>query len=375
MASSAGSLLQINLGYIHSVGQSFRLCCLKLNQLKNLQLTNKSTYHLKTIKKLHLLQIENMANQERVLIVGALGQVGRELIYQLSNKHGLENVIVSDLKHSDNIENKQITLNVMDYDAFKGIVIEEKITQVYNLAALLSATAEKNPELGWKLTIDGLFNTLNLAKEGHIKKIFWPSSIAVFGPNTPKENTPQHTIVEPNTVYGIGKDAGELWCNYYHQKYGVDVRSIRYPGLIGYKSLPGGGTTDYAVDIFYNAIEKETYECFLEADTRLPMMYMEDAIRATLELMEAPAENIKVRTSYNIAGFSFSPAEIAASIKKQIPNFSITYAPDFRQQIAKTWPASIDDSAAQKDWNWKPNYTVNDLVNIMLTEIKKKVKV
>lgn len=310
---------------------------------------------------------------ERILVVGALGQVGRELLQALNLKFGIENVISSDIRQAQDIENQQEILDILDKDGLANLVKREKITQVYNLAALLSATAEKNIKFAWQLSIDGLFNVLDLAKEGLIKKVFWPSSIAVFGPTTPKDNTPQNTIVEPNTVYGIGKQAGEQWCNYYHQKFGVDVRSIRYPGLIGYKSLPGGGTTDYAVDIFYEALRKVSYECFLSENSTLPMMYMEDAIRATVSIMEAPKEQIKIRTSYNLAGFSFSPADLAVAIKKHIPDFEISYKPDFRNEIAANWPASIDDSSARQDWGWKPNYTIEGLVEIMLRELKTRI--
>lgn len=310
---------------------------------------------------------------ERVLVVGALGQVGRELLTALNEKHGIDNVISSDIRQAKEIENKQEILDILDKDALYQLVKREKITQVYNLAALLSATAEKNIKFAWQLSVDGLLNVLDLAKEGLINKVFWPSSIAVFGPTTPKENTPQHTIIEPNTVYGIGKQAGEQWCNYYFQKFGVDVRSIRYPGLIGYKSMPGGGTTDYAVDIFYEALKHGKYECFLSENATLPMMYMDDAIRATVNIMDAPKNNIKIRTSYNLAGFSFSPNELAEAIQQQLPNFSITYKPDFRDQIAATWPASINDDAAKKDWGWQPKYNLEDLVSIMLEEIKKKL--
>jgi len=310
---------------------------------------------------------------ERILVVGALGQVGRELLQALNQNYGIENVISSDIRQANDIENQQEILDILDKDGLANLVKREKITQVYNLAALLSATAEKNIKFAWQLSIDGLFNVLDLAKDGLIKKVFWPSSIAVFGPTTPRENTPQNTVIEPNTVYGIGKQAGEQWCNYYHKKFGVDVRSIRYPGLIGYKSLPGGGTTDYAVDIFYEALKKGSYECFLSENSSLPMMYMEDAIRATVNIMEAPKDQIKIRTSYNLSGFSFSPKELAEAIKKQIPSFSITYKPDFRNEIAASWPSSINDSSAREDWGWKPNFSVEDLVEIMLREIKNKI--
>ena len=261
----------------------------------------------------------------------------------------------------------------MDKSALFDLVKKNGITQVYNLAALLSATAEKHPRFGWDLTIEGQFNVLNLAKEGHIKKIFWPSSIAVFGPTTPKDQTPQQTIIEPNTVYGIGKLAGEMWNKYYFEKYGVDVRGVRFPGLIGWKSLPGGGTTDYAVDIFYSALRGEKFDCFLREDTELPMMHMEDAIRATREIMEASADEVKLRTCYNIAAMNFDPKGLAAEIKARIPDFEISYNPDFRQDIAATWPRSIEDSPARNDWSWKEKYDLKGLVDNMIENLKGKV--
>jgi nucleoside-diphosphate-sugar epimerase len=261
---------------------------------------------------------------------------------------------------------------VLDKEAMHQLVVEKGITEVYQLAALLSATGEKNPMYAWKLNMEGLLNILEIAKETKIK-LFWPSSIAAFGPTTPLDETPQRTIMEPTSVYGISKQAGERWCEYYFLKYGVDVRSIRYPGLIGYKSAPGGGTTDYAVDIFYAAIEKGSYSCFLQPNTALPMMMMDDAIRATIELMEAPIENIQIRGAYNLAGVSFTPAQLTNEIKKHIPTFEISYYDDFRQQLADSWPNSIDDTQAQKDWNWKINFPLETLVNTMLSEIKKKI--
>lgn len=312
--------------------------------------------------------------EERVLIIGSLGQVGLELYESLCNSYGIDNVIASDIKDGADIDGRYEQLNVLDKTALYELVKTNKITQVYNLAALLSATAEQHPEFAWKLSIDGQFNVLNLAKEGHINKIFWPSSIAVFGPTTPKENTPQRTVIEPNTVYGIGKMAGEMWNQYYHEKYGVDVRGVRYPGLIGWKSLPGGGTTDYAVDIFYSALKGERFNCFLNEDTMLPMMHMEDAIRATREIMEAESQNVKLRSCYNIAAMSFNPKQIAAAIQQRIPEFSIEYAPDFRQDIAATWPKSIDDSAARTDWGWKEQYDLDGLVGNMLENLANTVK-
>src|ERR1041385_5527331 len=287
-----------------------------------------------------------------VLVIGSSGQIGTELVMELRRKFGNNSVIASDLKSSsaEVMESGPFeTLDALDKTKLHEIVKKYRIKQVYLLAAMLSATAEKNPMFAWKLNMESLFNILDLAREGHIKKIYWPSSIAVFGPTTPKENTPQFTVVEPSTIYGISKQAGERWCDWYFHKYGVDTRSLRYPGLIGWKSAPGGGTTDYAVHIFHEALKTNHYECFLSENTRLPMMYMPDAIRATIEIMEAPAEKIKIRGAYNLAGISFSPKQIAAEIEKKSPGFKITYKPDFRQQIADSWPASIDDSEARKD--------------------------
>lgn len=310
---------------------------------------------------------------EKILIIGSLGQVGQELFESLKSSYGEGNVIASDVKEGVQIDGRYEQLDILDRAALFQLVKKEGITQIYNLAALLSATAEKHPRFGWDLTIEGQFNVLNLAKEGHIKKIFWPSSIAVFGPTTPKDNTPQQTIIEPNTVYGIGKLAGEMWNKYYFEKYGVDVRGVRYPGLIGWKSLPGGGTTDYAVDIFYSALKGETFNCFLRDDAELPMMHMEDAIRATREIMETDAKNVKLRTCYNIAAMNFDPKGLTKAIQKRIPDFKIEYNPDFRQAIAATWPRSIDDTPARKDWNWKEQYNLDGLVDNMLTNLKGKV--
>jgi nucleoside-diphosphate-sugar epimerase len=254
-------------------------------------------------------------------------------------------------------------------------VIRQGVTQIYLLAAILSATGEKNPGLAWHLNMQGLLNVLDIAREEKLHKVYWPSSIAVFGPTSPKQNCPQKTIIEPSTVYGISKYAGEFWCNYYFNKYGVDVRSLRYPGLISYKSSPGGGTTDYAVEIFHEALEHKQYNCFLERDTFLPMMYMPDAIRATIELMEAPGEKIRERTSYNLSAISFSPEEIAAEIKKHIPEFSITYAPDYRLAIAKSWPQSIDDSVARSDWGWKHDFDLAGITNDMLENLSMKKEI
>jgi nucleoside-diphosphate-sugar epimerase len=311
----------------------------------------------------------------RILVIGACGQVGTELVENLALKYGKENVIASDIRDAANFEVEYVKLDVMDREAIKDLVISKRITDVYHLAALLSATAEKNPEFGWKLNMEGLFSVLDLAKDGHLKKIFWPSSIAVFGPTTPRENTPQYTVIEPTTVYGISKFAGERWCEYYHNRYGVDVRSIRYPGLIGWKSQPGGGTTDYAVDIFYAALSKGKYTCFLSAETALPMMYMDDAIKATIDIMEAPAEKIKIRSSYNISAMSFNPAQIAEEIKTHIKDFSIGYEPDFRQAIANNWPASINDAEARTDWGWKHAFDLTKMTADMLQNLRERLGV
>ena len=310
-----------------------------------------------------------MPSNEKILVIGSSGQIGTELTEKLQKIHGLGNVIPSDLKKSKNFSDTFEELDVLDEKRLGEIVSKHRITQVYLLAALLSATSEKNPAFAWKLNMGSLFSVLELAKEKKIRKVYWPSSIAVFGPSTPRKNVPQFTVMDPTTVYGISKLAGERWCEYYHLKHGVDVRSLRYPGLISYSSPPGGGTTDYAVDIFYQALEKGSYQCFLSENSTLPMMYMPDAIRATVELMETPAANVKVRSSYNVGAISFSPKEIAASIQKHIPKFAISYQPDFRQKIADSWPESIDDSAAKKDWNWKAKFNLQDTVIDMLQNL------
>ena len=307
---------------------------------------------------------------KKILVVGSSGQIGTELVTELRKRFGNETVIASDVKNPESPQNGPFEqLDIMNSEGLRAIVDQYKITEVYLLAALLSATAEKNPDFAWKLNMEGLFNVLNLAKEGIIKKVFWPSSIAVFGPSTPKKNTPQFTIMEPTTVYGISKLAGERWCEYYSTQYGVDVRSIRYPGLISYTSLPGGGTTDYAVDIFNSAKRGEKYTCFLEKDTALPMMYMEDAIRATIDLMESPIEKVKIRSSYNISGVSFTPEEIHAVITNLAPDFKIDYTPDFRQKIADSWPGSIDDTRAKEDWGWNAKYDLNAMTKIMFENV------
>jgi nucleoside-diphosphate-sugar epimerase len=308
----------------------------------------------------------------KILIIGACGQIGTELVLTLREKFGNQSVIAADVRENcpEIIANGPYQkMDILDREAVRGFIIEEKIDQVYLLAALLSATAEKHPDFAWKLNMEGLFTILDLAKEGHLKRIFWPSSIAVFGPATPKIQTPQQTIMEPSTVYGISKLAGENWCAYYHSKFGVDVRSIRYPGLISYKSLPGGGTTDYAVDIFYKAKEGKEFNCFLSENTSLPMMFMDDAIRATIELMEVDQEKVKIRTSYNIAGCSFTPEELTHEIQKIMPNFKISYSSDFRQAIADSWPDTIDDSVAKKDWGWSSQVDLPKLVEIMLKNV------
>lgn len=310
----------------------------------------------------------------KILIIGACGQIGTELTHRLRTIYGKENVIASDIRKLNNeVVNDGIfeVLNALDFNQIEHIIEKYHVEEVYLMAALLSATAEKNPAFAWDLNMNSLFHVLNLAKAGKIKKIFWPSSIAVFGPTTPRENTPQYTIMEPTTVYGISKQAGERWCEYYHNIFGVDVRSVRYPGLISWSTPPGGGTTDYAVDIYHKALSDGNFECFLSEETRLPMMYMDDAIRATIEIMQAPEENIKIRSSYNLSGVSFTPKEIAAEIKKHIPDFTISYNPDFRQKIADSWPGSIDDSSARTDWGWKHNFDMDLMTVEMLENLKK----
>ena len=309
---------------------------------------------------------------KKVLVIGASGQIGTELVLALRKRFGNEAVVASDIKkpneavlNSGDFEE----LDILNKEQLLNIVQSHQITEIYLLAALLSATAEKHPDFAWKLNMEGLFNVLDLAKDKIIQKVFWPSSIAVFGPTTPRDRTPQYTVMEPTTVYGISKLAGERWCEYYYNQYDVDVRSIRYPGLISYTSLPGGGTTDYAVDIFYSAKKGEDFNCFLEKNTELPMMYMEDAIRATIDLMETPKENVKIRSSYNISGISFTPEEIYSTIKEIIPTFKIKYNPDFRQKIANSWPKSIEDTEAQNDWGWKSSFDLPKTVKIMLDNV------
>ncbi len=310
--------------------------------------------------------------KEKVLVIGSSGQIGTEFVQRLRVMYGADNVVASDVKLTEQSKEGLFeVIDVLNGQQVAEIVKKHKITQVYLLAALLSATAEQNPKFGWKLNMDGLFNVLDLAKEKVISKIYWPSSIAVFGPNTPKQNTPQYTVMEPSTVYGISKQAGERWCEYYFNKYGVDVRGLRYPGLIGWKSAPGGGTTDYAVHIFHEALKTGKYECFLSENTTLPMMHMSDAIDATVNLMEAEASKVKIRSSYNVAGMSFSPKELAEEIKKHIPSFSISYKPDVRQAIADSWPQSIEDDYARKDWGWAPKFDLKSLTEDMIKNLKK----
>ena len=309
---------------------------------------------------------------ENILVIGACGQLGTELVEELRKIYGDSHVIASDIRQSDDEVFKNgpfETLDILDKNNFTSLLQKYKPSQVYHLAALLSATAEAKPKLGWTLNMDGLFNVLDAAVDFKIGKIYWPSSIAVFGPNTPMNDTPQNCVMDPNTVYGISKLAGERYCEYYFQKRGVDVRSLRYPGLIGYKSAPGGGTTDYAVSIYHDALTTKKHECFLGPQTQLPMLYMPDALKATLDIMHAPAEKIKIRSSYNLAGMSFSPEEIAANIKSFIPDFEISYKVDHRQAIADSWPNSINDREARNDWGWAPSYDLNSMSKDMLINL------
>ncbi len=316
--------------------------------------------------------------KEKILVIGACGQIGVELTLELRKIYGGAQVIASDLREENELlkgTGPYVSLDVMNKEMLHVQVIRQNITQIYLLAAILSATGEKSPHLAWSLNMQSLLNVLEIAKDEQLQKVYWPSSIAVFGPTSPKKNCPQQTVIEPITVYGISKYAGEFWCNYYNHRYGLDVRSLRYPGLISYKSEPGGGTTDYAVEIFYAALEEKKYKCFLKEKTYLPMMYMPDAIRATIELMEADAKNISVRTSYNISGMSFSPKEISKEIKSHIPEFKTIYEPDYRQAIAESWPQSIDDSVARKDWKWKPAYNLNNMTSDMLENMQKSLRI
>lgn len=308
---------------------------------------------------------------DKILILGSGGQIGTELVTSLRKNFGTSNVIASDIKENSSDDGPYEVINVLDKDRIFEVVKKHDIKQVYLLAAMLSATAEKFPEKGWQLNMESLFHVLELAREKHISKIYWPSSIAAFGTTTPRVDTPQKTITEPTTIYGISKLAGERWCEWYFLKHGVDTRGLRYPGLISYTAPPGGGTTDYAVDIFHQALKKGSYDCFLSAGTKLPMMYMPDAIRATMEIMDAPQEKIKIKSCYNLSAFSFSPSEIAHEIRQHIPDFQVTYNPDFRQQIADSWPQSIDDSDARNDWGWKHEFGLEEMVKDMLENLKR----
>lgn len=308
---------------------------------------------------------------DKVLVIGASGQLGTELTVKLREHYGTDHVIATDIRKGTGqlMDGPFEELDIMDDKAYKHILNRHQITQVYHLAAVLSAKGEQNPLFAWQLNMESLLRVLESGRD-QVKKIYWPSSIAVFGPDTPRQNTPQNTIMNPNTVYGISKLAGERWCEYYYKKYGVDVRGIRYPGLIGYKAQPGGGTTDYAVEIFWKAIQRQPFTCFLKSDTRLPMMYMDDAVRGTIELMEAPADQISVRSSYNFAAMSFTPEEIYNEIVKHFPNFKMKYAPDYRQDIADTWPQSVNDQKAAHDWNWKSAYDLRRMSEAMISGLK-----
>ncbi len=312
----------------------------------------------------------------KILIIGACGQIGTELTAKLRATYGVNNVIASDIRKLNNdVVNNGIfeVVNALDYNQIEHLIEQYQITDVYLMAALLSATAEKNPAFAWDLNMNSLFHVLNLAKAGKIKKIFWPSSIAVFGPTTPRHNTPQYTIMEPSTVYGISKQTGERWCEYYNKQYGVDVRSIRYPGLISWSTEAGGGTTDYAVDIYHKAITDGKFTSFLSENTELPMMYMDDAIKATIGIMQAPAEKIKIRSSYNLAAMSFTPKQIGEEIQKHYTNFELSYEPDFRQKIADSWPASIDDTSAREDWGWKNDFGIENMTVDMFKNLKEHI--
>ncbi len=309
-------------------------------------------------------------NKENILITGANGQIGTVLSHKLIEIYGENNVLTTDIGHMEHIQGRFEKLDIMDVKHFQEIIETNNITQIYHLASLLSAKGEQEPMFTWNINLNGLLNVLELSRKNNIKKLFFPSSIAVFGDTTPKENTPQDVPLVPDTVYGIGKVTGELWCNYYYKKYGLDTRSVRFPGIIGYQSLPGGGTTDYAVDIFHKAVKHEKFICFLKEDTMMPMMYMDDAINATLKIMEAPQNEIKLRYSYNIGAFSFTPKELFLKIKEYYPDFEIEYSPDFRQQIADSWVKSIDDSKARNDWGWKPDYNLDQIVESMITHLQ-----
>jgi nucleoside-diphosphate-sugar epimerase len=314
--------------------------------------------------------------RQKILVIGAGGQLGSELTQGLWRLFGKENVIATDIKGPEGIlgDGDFEILDVLNREKLSALIQKNKFTQIYHLAAVLSATGEKNPNLAWHLNMDGLINVLDASVEFKVSKVYWPSSIAAFGPTTPKIKTPQDTVMDPTTIYGISKQAGERWCEWFFRNKGLDVRSLRYPGLIGYKTKPGGGTTDYAVDIFFKALTDKKYECFLKPDTYLPMMYMDDAVKATIDLMEAPSEKIRIRSSYNVTAMSFSPAEIAAEIRKHIAEFEITYKPDFRQAIADSWPRSINDSAARIDWGWEPEFDLEEMANEILKNLPKALQ-
>ncbi|MFC6103367.1 NAD-dependent epimerase/dehydratase family protein [Olivibacter domesticus] len=314
--------------------------------------------------------------EESIIIIGSNGQIGTELALALRSKYGVERVVTSDIREPSIVAQGPFELiNVLDKELLRSIFEQYHPTQVYLLAAVLSAVGEQNPKMAWDLNMTGLLNVLDLAVEFNVSKVFWPSSIAVFGPHSPKENTPQYCIMDPNTVYGLSKQAGERWCEYYFNKYNLDIRSIRYPGLISWKTAPGGGTTDYAIHIFHDALSKGSYDCFLSAETKLPMLYMEDAIRGTLELMEAPATNLRIRSSYNLTGISFTPEQLSSEIKKHLPSFSLSYLPnDPRQAIADSWPSSINDDYAQQDWGWNPHFNLANLTEEMLSNLKQNLE-
>ncbi len=313
--------------------------------------------------------------KSKILIIGACGQIGSELTFKLREIYGHDNVIASDISYSNlEVVNSGLfeIVDAQNYASVKVCVEKYNIDTIYLMAAMLSATGEKFPMKAWDLNMESLFHVLNLARAKFVKHIFWPSSIAVFGPTTPKNYTPQYTVMEPTTVYGITKQVGERWCEYYHNKYGVDVRSLRYPGIISWKTLPGGGTTDYAVEIYHKAITDGHYNCFLAEDTELPMMFMDDAIKATVDIMQASNDAIKIRSSYNLSAISFTPKQVAESIKTHIPDFSIQYQPDYRQEIANSWPKNINDSYARQDWKWKHAFNLDDITNEMLFQLDKK---
>jgi nucleoside-diphosphate-sugar epimerase len=311
--------------------------------------------------------------RENILLIGAFGQIGTELTEALQGIYGEAHVIASDIRLTSPEKAEKVRfekLNVLETERLGELIDKYKITQIYHLAAVLSASGEQDPMFAWQLNMEGTINVLEAAREKGVKKVYFPSSIAVFGKDTPKNDTPQHTVMNPSTVYGISKLAGERWCEYYFNRYGLDVRSLRYPGIISYKTPPGGGTTDYAVDIYYKAVMRKSFECFLKDNTYLPMMYMPDAIKATLDLMHAEADKVKVRNSYNVSAMSFSPKEVTKAIQKHYPNFKVTYRPDFRQKIADSWPTSINDSVARQDWGWKPDYSLETMTEDMILHLK-----